>query len=303
MNKWLAAFGAINFVIIGILITLIALGRLDISEMKFDTEIPVYETLSIFTQCLLFGAGFWTVLATIKSSNNQKKQWLNDSFIKHEAKLLIEFKDKTNILYDIISFIGQFYRPKKYAFSSIQKAAKEERKEKGIGFQKTKFIKNYNLLCEINDFYNKNQSIFKKHDLVEGMSALVLILKSLQHIDINDLEYELINEQDELLIFKFKRWRNINGDFCLSAKIEIDGFDFENINNNNLDYEGKNTQEIDEYIEELSEKYVNEISNRIYSMISKVDNKTTYYESEEELQKTAGRQFYYFLKKDLSDND
>lgn len=303
MNKWLAAFGAIQFVIIGVLITLIALGRLDISEMKFDTEIPIYEMLSILTQCLLFGAGFWTVLATIKSSNNQKKQWLNDSFIKHEAKLLIEFKDKTNTLYDIVSFIGQFYRPQKYAFSPIQKAAKEDRKKKGIDFKKSKFLNNYNLLCEINDFYNKNQNIFKKHDLVEGMSALVLILKSLQHIDVNDLEYELTNEQNELLIFKFKRWLQINSTFCFSAKIEIDGFDFENINNNNLDYEGKNPQEIDQYIEELSEKYVNEISNRIYSMISKVDNKTTYYDSEEELKQMAGRQFHYFLKKDLPDND
>ena len=252
--------------------------------------------LTLTIQFLFFSLGLWTLKTALRSSRTQKKQWLNDSFIKHEANVLLEFKDKTNNLYDIISDINQFYMPRKYAFNPIQGKAKQAKKEEGISFNKLKFVNNFNFLCEINDFYNKNQSIFKKHNLDDGMSTLVFFLKVLQHTEIDYLDYELVSESDELLVFKFKRWHKIICNFCSSAKIEIEGFDFENIENNNSNYSNMSFDEITMFNEELSKKYLPELINKIYKMINDVGDKTTYFEDKSEAARTSGRQFYYFTK-------
>ena len=295
MNRtWVAIIGAIVFMGIGSIITLILVGKLDVKLKSIDVNL--YETLTIIIQTLLFSVGFWTLRAALIASKTQHKQWLNDSFIKHEANLLLEFKDKTNNLYEVINFIKQFYMPIQFAFSPIQLEAKKARKEKGADFDKLKFVDNFNYLCELNDFYNKNQGVLKKHNLDEGMSALVFFLKVLEHVDIKYLNYELVFESNELLVFKFERWPTIIDGFCFSAKIEIDGFDFKNIENNTLDYSEMDLDQRTKYHEEIAKKYLNDLTNKIYKLVNEISNKTTYFDDKSESQRTSGRQFRYFRK-------
>jgi len=298
MNRvWVTIVSAIFFMCAGIIITLLAVEKLELKLKSVDVDI--YQTLTLIIQFLFFSLGLWTLKTALRSSMTQKKQWLNDSFIKHEANVLLEFKDKTNNLYDIISDINQFYMPRKYAFNPIQGKAKQDRKEEEVSFDKLKFVNNFNFLCEINDFYNKNQGILKKHNLDDGMSTLVFFLKVLQHTEIDYLDYELVSESDELLIFKFKRWAKIIGGFCSSAKIEIDGFDIENLENNSLNYSNMDFDEITAFHEELAKKYLTKLINKIYQLINDIGDKTTYFEEKSEAIRTSGKHFYYFTKMDL----
>ena len=92
MNRTLVAIvSAIIFLSAGIIITLLVVEKLEFKRVDVD----IFQMLTLTIQFLFFSLGLWTLKTALRSSRTQKKQWLNDSFIKHEANVLLEFKDKT----------------------------------------------------------------------------------------------------------------------------------------------------------------------------------------------------------------
>lgn len=81
-------------------------------------KMSLYEILSIMANLFVVLTAFIAILFTKKSLETQKEYWLNESFIKHEADILIEFRKKIDEANDAINFFlhNLLSIDKKYAF-------------------------------------------------------------------------------------------------------------------------------------------------------------------------------------------
>jgi hypothetical protein len=180
MGVWLGVLIGLQGMIFGGLIASILAGVLDIT--KGPLEMTFFELLSIFTQCLIFVAGFWAVFAAIESAKNQKDQWLKEHFIKYESEVLIEFRKLIRDSRDAIHFwLNDFYKPRKYGFNLTE--------DQWPAIIRPDLVKFYNKICDVNNFYNENQYIFRKHELEDGVLSIILPVKNFRIFGEWDLKY------------------------------------------------------------------------------------------------------------------
>ena len=131
---------------------------------------------------------FIAIIFTKKSLEIQKEHWLNESFIKHEADILIEFRKKTGEANDAINFFlhNLLSIDKKYGFITDTPPI--------IKYDELKI--HFNTLVDLNNLYNSYQNIFRKHQLEKKIECISLLLESARNIPSRDIKYNLIENKD-----------------------------------------------------------------------------------------------------------
>lgn len=144
------------------------------------TDITGYEIFSIITNFSMLITAISAIGFTLFSIKTQRKQWLNDAFIKHEADVLLEFKKEFNKTISSRSFII-------HNILSIKKHSLETNPP--LPLKREKVVYCFNQICYLNELYNNNQHIFRKHNLEKKISTLTLLLSSLASFPQKDLQY------------------------------------------------------------------------------------------------------------------
>jgi hypothetical protein len=175
--------GLLIGVFAGVLITVI-LFVMTATEKPMST----YEAFSLFLNLLVIIAAILTIGCTWFSMHMQKRQWLNESFIRREAEKLIELRDKLDSSADSVRFFfSSLLKPyKEYGFVPDEKPT--------IAFSDVS--KHFDALVDLNNFYNQNQYIFRKHGLEKQLECIPTILEAARYLPNRDLNYLLIEETD-----------------------------------------------------------------------------------------------------------
>jgi uncharacterized membrane protein len=211
---------------------------------------------------------FYTIREENKNRKELKKQWLNESFIKHEADILLDFQKKLGEANGAIQFFlhDLLTIEKKYAFIKDEPPV--------IKYSDIQY--NFNQLVDLNDFYNSYQNIFRKHHLEHHIECIGLILESVNFIPERDLHYDLIFESDKSQTYRLEE--QIISMFFLSFNIgahllhDVDGSRPETIAEKEA-YNQKNK------FKELS-RLIGLTGEKLTSLTFKLDKLTTYIDSE-----------------------
>lgn len=156
-----------------------------------------YEVLSIIANLLIVVIAIIAIFFTTQSLKIQKKHWLNESFIKHEADILIEFRKKIGEADGAINFFlnNLFSIEKKYGFVTDNPPI--------IKYDELK--KNFNSLVDLNDLYNSYQNIFRKHQLEQKIECISLLLESARNIPPRDITYCLIENTNNSQTYRMEQ--------------------------------------------------------------------------------------------------
>lgn len=205
----------------------------------------------------------YSIIYTKKSIIQQQEQWIKNEFIKREAQILINFREK---FYDsknsIFWFLHTFMQP--YRCSNFIPTQEQ------LTIKIETFNFHYNKLKELNDLYNENQLIYRKYDINKPMVYIIALLKSITFMDGNDM-YAIFSQKTENNM-EYIRPESIK--FCNSFLTLLD-FEFADKNknitktlqklNNKKDHENR----LNKYIEKASSDFTN--------LMFKLDELTTYY--------------------------
>ncbi|MEZ8049850.1 MULTISPECIES: hypothetical protein [Vibrio] len=173
----------VGIVVITYLIIMITLHRYP--DMSFA------DLASIFAMLTSTAAVAFTVL----SASNQKKQWLNDSFLKYEAEQLLTFRKMlVEAEQSINFFLNTYLRPDmKYGETS----PKQDPQIKYL-----ELSNHFNQLVELNDYYNMNQHIFRKHGLERKLECVALLLESARYVPRRDIKYQFIGQEKAIWTYR-----------------------------------------------------------------------------------------------------
>ena len=180
--SWIRLFLAILIgVCLGVFITSV------IISILLDWQLSGYEKLSIISNIAIVVVALATIGFTVMSIKTQKKQWLNDAFIKYEAHILLEFRKSLGKAQLSVGYIQRnLLEIKKYGYIPLD-APVLERKE---------LIKNYNTILDLHNMYDANQHIFRKHNLQNEISCFSLFLSVVQNLPEQDLSYSKLDITD-----------------------------------------------------------------------------------------------------------
>ena len=207
MNKWLAFLTIINGAIIGMLITLIVVGKQSVGSYQ---EMTFHDALYLFLQCLLLLVAALTVSEMLSSSKNQKEQWLHDTFIKHEAEVLIEIKKKLFEYGPAIDFVKrQYFQVQRYGYDEDQLEYLEKKKAEGLSIDSLVIKENYNKLCTLNRFFVSNKNVIMKNNLIDGVKRINMLMQILHSfVQREEHKYVLFDESQppRVLTYKLSYW-------------------------------------------------------------------------------------------------
>lgn len=205
----------------------------------------------------------YSIIYTKKSIIQQQEQWIKNEFIKREAQILINFREK---FYDsqnsIFWFLNTFMQP--YRCCNFIPSQED------LTIKIETFNYHYNKLKELNDLYNENQLIYRKHNIDKQMIYITVLLKSITFMNGNDI----------CAIFSQKTENNIEYIRPESIKFAssfITGLDFE-LAPKNKDII-KNLQRVTqkEDNETRLKKYTEKANSDFINLMFKLDEITTYY--------------------------
>lgn len=205
----------------------------------------------------------YSIIYTKKSISQQQEQWIKNEFIKREAQILINFREKFYDSQDsIFWFLNTFMQP--YRCSNFIPSQED------LTIKIETFNHHYNKLKELNDLYNKNQLIYRKHNIDKQMIYITALLKSISFMDGNDM----------CAIFSQKTENNIEYIRPESMKFS-NGFlillDFEFSPKNKNIFKNLQKLEQKENSETRLKKYLEKASSDFTNLIFKLDELTTYY--------------------------
>lgn len=154
-------------------------------------DIPLADLASIFAALTSTVAIAFTVL----SASNQKKQWLNDSFIKYEAEQLLIFRKMLiEADHSISFFLNTYLRPdKKYGETPPKQAPQIKYSE---------LSNHFNQLVQLNDYYNMNQHIFRKHGLERKLECIALLLEAARYVPERNINYQFIGQEGVIWTYR-----------------------------------------------------------------------------------------------------
>lgn len=205
----------------------------------------------------------YSIIYTKKSITQQQEQWIKNEFIKREAQILINFREKFYDSQDsIFWFLNTFMQP--YRCCNFIPSEEE------LTIKIETFNNHYNKLKELNDLYNENQLIYRKHNIDKQMVYITTLLKSIT----------FMNGEDMCAIFSQKTENNIEYIRPESIKFAssfVTGLDFEFAPKNKDII--KNLQKITQKddIETRLKKYIEKANSDFINLMFKLDEITTYY--------------------------
>lgn len=205
----------------------------------------------------------YSIIYTKKSITQQQEQWIKNEFIKREAQILINFREKFYDSQDsIFWFLNTFMQP--YRCCNFIPSQEE------LTIKIEIFNNHYIKLKELNDLYNENQLIYRKHNIDKQMVYITTLLKSIT----------FMNGEDMCAIFSQKTENNIEYIRPESIKFAssfVTGLDFEFAPKNKDII--KNLQKITQKddIETRLKKYIEKANSDFINLMFKLDEITTYY--------------------------
>ena len=246
--------------------------------------ISYFEALSLVANLLIAITAVAAIIFTYASFRRQKNQWLNESFIRREAEILLELRDKLAISSEAVHFFlnDLLVVDKKYGFITQTPPV----------IKSSTLAKSFNILLDLNSLYNSHQHIFRKHELNRSIECIPLLLESARHIPERDIEYELIYQSEtsqtyrmessilEMVIMSFNFQAHFLYDIEPGSQPSIEQLNIQN-NKDKL-------QELSRF-RELS-------SQKLLSLAYSLDRLTMYLESESS-ETMHSRSMRYFQKK------
>ncbi len=246
-------------------------------------KMSLYELLSIFANLATVLIAIIAIRFTILSLKSQKKQWLNESFIKHESEVLLNFKKKLDVADRSIQFFinDLLSIDKKYGFIIDTPPV--------IKYNELK--EHFNILVDLNDFYNSNQNIFRKHQLDKKIECISLLLESARYLPCEDINYKLIES------------KNNHQTYRMEQKILAQVLSFNFPAHYLHDIEPNKQETIDEMnkyndLDKITElnRLKNLTSQELISLVFKLDELTTYVDLES-TESLKIRRMKFFQKK------
>lgn len=155
-----------------------------------------FEVLSLVLNLLIAITATAAMVFSYASFRRQKNQWLNESFIRREADILLTLRDKFATSSEAVHFF-------------LNQILLVDQK---IGFITQNFpiikhadlAKNFNTLLDLNNLYNHHQQIFRKHELEKSIECIPLLLESVRNVPERDINYELIYQSENFQIYRMK---------------------------------------------------------------------------------------------------
>lgn len=151
--------------------------------------------LSSIVTLLAVVSSIAAIIFTAVSIQNQKAQWLNDSFIKHEAEQLLAFRKMLDESGDAIHFFLSSYLV-------VHKKYEGDPPKEFPQIKYAELSRHFNTLLNLNGFYNSNQHIFKKYGLDRKVECIGLILESARHVPERDIEYLFHKHQNTIWTYQ-----------------------------------------------------------------------------------------------------
>lgn len=195
--------------------------------------------------------------------NQQKKQWLNEAYIKHEAEIILKFREllyKSEKAFFWFSDILRPYKIMAKMFPSQDVYLKEEQ----LFVKFSDYCKNYDIINNLNNFYNNNQILLKKNEIEKEFIYVVAILSTCAWLNsTKDFLYTLVEENESCIKYKLNVIDKIGQQFVSTIEFET------------------NTQvTLPKYTEEKLQNYTNNIMGIYFDLIHKLDKIITYYDGD-----------------------
>lgn len=193
----------------------------------------------------------------------QKEQWLYKYYIERESKVLIKFRNIVYRVEEAVLWFSDILKPYKvYAKMFPTQDGKQPQKNLSVKFEI--YCKYYDQINELNNYYNDNQLILKKHGICDEFIYFTAILSTITWFeDTNDFYYKFVDETDSQVRYKL----NV---IELIGTLFINSIDFKLV---------KDIDNIDlSYSEEKLNKYSNEIFSIYLNLKTKLDEITTFFD-------------------------
>lgn len=166
------------------------------------------------------------IVFSFLSISNQRKQWLNDSFIKYEAEQLLKLRKMLDESQGSIHFFINTYLhvEKKYGATPAKSDPKIKYEDLVIHFNK---------LNELNTFFNSNQHIFRKHGLEDKLECIPLLMQSARSAPKEDIVYKFDRQENSTWVYRadsrsvsnilsFNQFAHFHFDVDCTKQLDID---------------------------------------------------------------------------------
>lgn len=195
--------------------------------------------------------------------NQQKKQWLNEAYIKHEAEIILKFRKllyKSQKAFFWFSDILRPYKTMAKMFPSQDVYLKNEQ----LFVKFSDYCENYDVINNLNNFYNNNQMLLKKNGIEKEFIYVAAILSTCAWLNnTKDFSYTLVEENESCIKYKLNVIDKIGQLFVSTIEFET------------------NTQvTLPKYTEEKLQNYTNNIMGIYFDLIHKLDKIITYYDGD-----------------------
>lgn len=260
LRKIFIPFLLLNFSFLLVLLCIIGYKHIPSNKCWIDFVSAIAPAIIGFSSTII---AIYSIIYTKKSIIQQQEQWIKNEFIKREAQILINFREKFYDSQDsIFWFLNTFMQP--YRCCNFIPSQED------LTIKIETFNHHYNKLKELNDLYNKNQLIYRKHNIDKQMIYITVLLKSITFMNGDDI-YAIFSQKTENNI------EYIRPESIKFANNFITGLDFE-LAPKNKDII-KNLQRITqkEDNETRLKKYTEKANSDFINLMFKLDEITTYY--------------------------
>lgn len=273
---------------------------------QFEKISSITNFLLLVTNFLVFFTSLIAVFFVYKTFRGQREQWLNESFIRHEAEVLIKVRNELQKSFGAINFF--FHEileiDRRFSFNPLQLPIVS--KPPVVTYEK--IVKEFNSLLEINDLYNSYQHLCRKHGLVQGMECITILLECVRFIPEKNIEFYKLSDEDVLVRYP------VDPSLFAPDTLVVYQMDqrianlivgtFNAIANSifSEDIKRSFTSEtcVEEYMKKQTEEFENfkcMTRNEIYKMISVLDKITTYWGGVENVSAMMNKRMRFFQKK------
>lgn len=243
-----------------------------------------FEALSLVINLPIAITAIVAIIFTYASFRRQKSQWLNESFIRREAEILLELRDKLAASREAADFFLNelLVIDKNYAFITQTPPV----------IKSSTLAKNFNILIDLNNLYNFHQHVFRKHELHESIECIPLLLESARNLPERDIEYNLIHQSENFQTFRMEpsilEMVVMSFNFQAHFLYDIEPGSFPSIEQLNIQKNKDQLQELSRFRELTSQK--------LLSLAYSLDRLTMYLESESS-EAMQSRNMRYFQQK------
>ncbi|AKX54613.1 hypothetical protein AKN90_02000 [Thiopseudomonas alkaliphila] len=243
-----------------------------------------FEALSLAINLPIAITAIAAIIFTYASFRRQKNQWLNESFIRREAEILLELRDKLAASSEAAHFFLHDLLVVDKTYGFITKVPPI--------IKSSTLAKNFNTLVDLNNLYNLHQHIFRKHELNGSIECIPLLLESARNLPERDIEYELIYQSENFQTYRMES--SILEMVVMSFNYQAH-FLYDIEPGSPPSIEQLNIQKNKDQLQELS-RFRELTSQKLLSLAHSLDRLTMYLESESS-EAMQSRSMRYFQQK------